>query len=144
MADKNYPMRHISILVPETSVIEAIADPRYLFTTVNQFLEAAGRAPQFDVELVGASKEVKLNKSLFSVHVDRLFQDVKKTDLIIIPALSGDMKLALELNEELIPWICQQHARGAEVVSLCIGAFLLAATGLLDGKKCSTHWNSAN
>jgi len=79
MADKNYPMRHISILVPETSVIEAIADPRYLFTTVNQFLEAAGRAPQFDVELVGASKEVKLNKSLFSVHVDRLFQDVKKT-----------------------------------------------------------------
>ena len=144
MADKNYPMRHVSILVPETAVIEAIADPRYLFTTVNQFLEAAGRYPQFDVQLVGASKEVRLNKSLFSVHADVLFHEVKKTDLIIIPALSGDMKQALEMNEELIPWICEQHARGAEVVSLCIGAFLLAATGLLDGKKCSTHWNSAN
>jgi transcriptional regulator GlxA family with amidase domain len=38
----------------------------------------------------------------------------------------------------------QQHKTGAEVVSLCIGAFLLASTGLLNGKKCSTHWRSAN
>jgi transcriptional regulator GlxA family with amidase domain len=38
----------------------------------------------------------------------------------------------------------QQYHRGAEVASLCVGAFLLAATGLLDGKKCSTHWGFAN
>jgi transcriptional regulator GlxA family with amidase domain len=73
-----------------------------------------------------------------------LIQDVKKTDLIFIPALSGDMKKALKLNEGLVPWIIDQYKNGAEVASLCIGAFLLASTGLLKGKKCSTHWNSAN
>jgi len=58
--------------------------------------------------------------------------------------LSGDMKKALQLNKQLIPWIVEQYKNGAEVASLCIGAFLLASTGLLNGKKCSTHWNSAN
>jgi transcriptional regulator GlxA family with amidase domain len=54
------------------------------------------------------------------------------------------MKTALELNKELVPWIVDQYNNGSEVASLCIGAFLLADTGLLNGKKCSTHWNSAN
>jgi len=137
-------MKHISILVPETAVIEAIADPRYMFTSANQFLEAAGGQALFNVQLVGAKKEIKLEKSLFSVHTDALLQDVKKTDLIFIPALSGDIKKALELNKDLVPWIIDQYKNGAEVASLCIGAFLLASTGLLNGKKCSTHWNSAN
>ena len=137
-------MKHVSILVPETAVIEAIADPRYLFTSVNRFLEEAGKTPLFEVELVGVNKEMKLEGSAFSVHADRLLHEVKKTDLVFIPAISGDIKKALELNKELVPWIVQQYCLGAEVASLCIGAFLLAETGLLKGKKCSTHWNSAH
>ena len=137
-------MKHISILIPETAVIEAIADPRYMFTAVNQFLMADGKSPLFHVQLVGAKKEVKLSNELFSVHPDSLVKDVKKTDLIFIPALSGDMKTALQANKELIPWIVDQYKNGAEVASLCIGAFLLASTGLLHGKKCSTHWKSYN
>jgi transcriptional regulator GlxA family with amidase domain len=137
-------MKHVSILVPETAVIEAIADPNYLFKAVNQFLMVSGKSPLFEVQLVGLSKEIKLDNSLFSVHTDKLLKEVKKTDLIFIPALSGDLKTALELNKGMIPWIVEQHKNGAEVASLCIGAFLLASTGLLDGKKCSTHWNSGN
>ncbi len=48
-----------------------------------------------------------------------------------------------KLIKSFIPWINKQRKRGAEVVSLCVGAFLLAKTGLLDGKKASTHWNAA-
>lgn len=136
-------MKHISILVPETAVIEAIADPRYLFTMVNDFLTSTGKAPLFNIQLIGAKKEIKLNNNLFSVHTDALIDDLPKTDLIFIPALSGDMARAVELNKELQPWIVEQYHKGAEVVSLCVGAFLLASTGLLDGKKCSTHWLSA-
>jgi len=44
----------------------------------------------------------------------------------------------------LIDWVKQQYVAGAEVASLCTGAFLLASTGLLQGKQCSTHWQSAN
>jgi transcriptional regulator GlxA family with amidase domain len=137
-------MKHVSILLPETAVIEAIADPRYMFMAVNRFLEEGGQQPLFDIRLVGASREIKLGNSAFTVHADQLLEEVQKTDLIFIPALSGDMKKALELNKHLLPWIIGQYAKGAEVASLCVGAFLLADTGLLNGRKCSTHWNSAN
>lgn len=133
-------MKNVSILVPETAVIEAIADPHYIFKAVNQFLLASGKSELFTVQLVGMSPDIKLENSLFTVHTDKLLKDVKKTDLIFIPAISGDIETALKLNKAVIPWIVDQYTKGAEVASLCIGAFLLAATGLLDGKKCSTHW----
>ncbi len=52
--------------------------------------------------------------------------------------------MRLEINKDFIPWIIKQYRQGSEVASLCIGAFLLASTGLLNGKKCSTHWKYAN
>lgn len=137
-------MKNVCILVPETAVIEAVADPHYMFKAVNQFLEVSGREPLFAVKLVGLSKEIKLDNCLFSVHTDALLKDVKKTDLVFIPAISGNMETALELNKAMLPWIVDQYRQGAELASLCVGAFLLASTGLLNGKKCSTHWNMAN
>lgn len=137
-------MKNVCILVPETAVIEAVADPHYMFNAVNQFLVSAQRPPLFNVQLVGLTEDVKLNNSLFTVHTNKLLKDVHKTDLIFIPALSGDMAKAVELNSQAIPWIIEQYVKGAEVASLCVGAFLLASTGLLDGKKCSTHWGFAN
>jgi transcriptional regulator GlxA family with amidase domain len=137
-------MKHISILVPNEAVPAAIVDPRYMFTAVNQFLRQAEREPVFDVELVGLTKQVTLNNGVFAVNADKSLSEVKKTDLVIVPALSGDLKTALEANAGFIPWIVDQYNRGAEVASLCLGAFLLASTGLLSGKKCSTHWLFAN
>jgi transcriptional regulator GlxA family with amidase domain len=137
-------MKQVSILVPETAVIEAIADPNYMFKAVNEFLLASGRPMLFDVKTVGLTKDVKLDNSLFTVHTDKLIDEVKQTDLVIIPALSGDLSKSIEMNAAFIPWIINQYKNGAELASLCIGSFLLASTGLLDGKKCSSHWNSAN
>lgn len=137
-------MKNISILVLETAVMEAIADPRYMFTAANDFLVAEGKQPLFKVELVGLTKEVKLMNDLVTVHPDKTIDEVKDTDLIFIPAISGDIKTAIEKNNKYIPWIISRHLQGAEVASLCVGAFLLASTGLLKGKKCSTHWLMAN
>lgn len=137
-------MKNVTILVPELSVIEAVADPHYIFRAVNQFLVSAGKEPLFNITLAGTKKEVRLENSLFSVHIDQHINDIKSTDLVIIPALSGSMRQALEQNKILIPWIIEQYHNGAELASLCLGAFLLASTGLLDGKKCSTHWVLAN
>lgn len=125
-------------------MLTSVSDPRMLFAAVNDFLQRAGKPPLFKVELVGLTKEVSLYQGSFSVHTDVLLKDVQKTDLIFVPAISGDLKRALEKNKDLIPWIVTQHAKGAEVASLCIGAFLLASTGLLNGRKCSTHWIYAN
>lgn len=137
-------MKHISILIPESAVLQAIADPQYLFAAANQFMSAIGKKPLFDVQLVGLKKEVKLNNGMFSVKTTVLAKDVKKTDLIIIPALFGDMKSAVAQNQKLITWIKEQYHKGTEVASLCVGAFLLASTGLLNGKNCSTHWDFQN
>jgi transcriptional regulator GlxA family with amidase domain len=137
-------MKSVSILVPESSVLQAIADPRYLFSAVNQFLAVSGKPPLFDVQLVGAKKEVKLNDGQFSVRTDKRFSEVERTDLVFIPALFGDMPKAVAANRQMVPWIVEQYEKGAEVASLCVGAFLLASTGLLDGKKCSTHWGFIN
>ena len=133
-------MKKVSILVPESSVMQAIADPQYLFSAANQFLLSAGKSPLFEVELVGVKKLIKLNNGMFSVHTNRLLKEVDKTDLVFIPALFGDMTSAIAKNKTVVPWIVDQYRKGAEVASLCVGAFLLASTGLLNGKKCSTHW----
>ncbi|MFN8305272.1 MAG: helix-turn-helix domain-containing protein [Ferruginibacter sp.] len=137
-------MKNVSILVPEQSVMQAIADPQYCFSAVNQFLAVSGRKPLFNVQLVGATKEVKLNDGKYSVRPDKLLKDIRKTDLVFIPALFGDMGAAVKANKVLVPWIVNQYKKGAEVASLCVGAFLLGATGLLSGKKCSTHWGFTN
>jgi transcriptional regulator GlxA family with amidase domain len=54
------------------------------------------------------------------------------------------MVKVLEENSAFIPWIVKQYKYGAEVASLCVGAFLLAATGLINGRQCATHWMAAN
>ncbi len=137
-------MKRVSILVPETAVIEAVADPHYMFNMVNQFLQSTGGEPLFEVQLVGVSKSMQLGGSLFTVNTDKLLSEVDETDLVVIPAISGDIGNALSQNEALLPWITKQYEQGAAIASLCLGAFILAATGLLNGKKCSTHWFAAN
>jgi transcriptional regulator GlxA family with amidase domain len=137
-------MKNIAILVPETAVVEAVADPRYAFTAVNEFLKSAGDMPLFHVQLVGLSSAVRVTDGMFTIHTDATPATTRRPDLIIIPAISGDLDRALQLNKDFLPWIVQQYKQGTEVASLCIGAFLLAETGLLNGKRCSTHWLFAN
>lgn len=137
-------MKKVAILVPETAVIEAVADPRYILLAVNQFLEQAGQSPLFEVQLVGQTKEVNVANGVFAIRADATIAEAQKPDLIIIPALSGNLEDAISLNQSFLPWIRQQYEQGTEVASLCLGAFLLASTGLLNGKSCSTHWLFAN
>jgi transcriptional regulator GlxA family with amidase domain len=134
----------ITVYVPQNAVIEAISPPYRLFKTANDFLAAAGKKPMFEVEYAGLQKNVKANDGEYIVKTGRLLDEINNTDLIFIPALYGNMKQAVASNAKAIPWIQQMHKKGAAVASLCIGAFLLGATGLVNGKKCSTHWAYCN
>lgn len=133
-------MKKIFILVPETAVPSGVTGPRYLFTTANQFLQASGKNPLFEVRLVGEKREVRMQDGAYSVSTQALLNETGQGDLVIIPPIFGDMSASIKLNEGTLPWIANQYHNGAEVASLCVGAFLLASTGLLNGKKCSTHW----
>ena len=137
-------MKHISILVPKKAILGSLEGSRQLFTQVNQFFLAKGEPAPFKVQLVGLTRETLLSGGCFTANTDVLLDDVKHTDLIIIPAFDGEIPNALELNKEFIPWLVKQYHNGAEIASLCMGAFILASTGLLAGKKCATHWLAAN
>jgi transcriptional regulator GlxA family with amidase domain len=137
-------MKHVSILLPESAILGSIEGPRQLLSQVNQFFKSKGEQAMFNIQLVGLKKEIPLSGGAFTAHANVLINDLKKTDLIIIPAVDGDPAQGVEINKELIPWIKEQYANGAEVASLCIGAFILASTGLADGKKLATHWLAEN
>jgi transcriptional regulator GlxA family with amidase domain len=64
-----------------------------------------------------------------------------KYDLVIIPAMRFDkIEKVMARERALIKWLQDQYAQGAELASICVGAFLLASTGLLAGKKATTNW----
>ena len=138
-------MKHISILIPEGAASLACIDGAYVaFTKANDFLISMGKDPEFNVQLVGLTKKAHIYDKLFTVYPEAVLYEIKKTDLIIIPAVNGNMDEVIKKNEKFFPWINAQYENGAEVASLCVGAFLLAATGLLKGKKCATHWIGVN
>jgi len=136
-------MKHISIIVSKGAILGNVEGPRQVFTEANQYLESTGRQPLFEVHLVSLSTKAQLNDGLYTISTNSI-NEIKKTDLIIIPAMYGDLQKAIQNNEDFIPWIVSQYEKGAEVASLCLGAFLLASTGLMYGKKIATHWLAAN
>jgi transcriptional regulator GlxA family with amidase domain len=137
-------MKHVSILVPEGDCsLVNIEGTHQILNRVNDHLAGLGRAPVFTVQLVGLHREVRMKKGLFKVCPDVLARDVVHTDLIIVPSVHGDKHMVLADNKALLSWIVQQYERGAAVASLCIGTFVLAGTGLLDGRSCTTHWEFA-
>ncbi|HVY76527.1 MAG TPA: helix-turn-helix domain-containing protein [Puia sp.] len=138
-------MKTISILVPRGAVaLSCIEGSFTLFSSVNNILGERGQTELFRIQLVGLSSEPQVYHGRFDVRPDLTIHEAKKTDLIIIPAVNGDMDEVIRMNAPFFPWIQEQYHNGAEVASLCVGSFMLAATGLLKGKKCSTHWQAVS
>ena len=138
-------MKHISILVPHGHTsLPNIDGTHQILSEVNNIRKAMDMEPLFKIQLVGLSNTIPQRNGLYTIQPDVLITDVQKTDIIIIPAMHGDLPQAMQANAAFIPWIVEQYNKGAEVASFCIAAFLLAATGLLNGRKCATHWIAAN
>jgi transcriptional regulator GlxA family with amidase domain len=137
-------MKQITIIATAGSNLGSIDNPRRAFLYINEYLKKKGKSPLFKVQIAGRNKMIQMDNGIYTIHTDIELKNVKKSDLVIIPAIEGDIKKGVEQNTDLIPWIIQQYKKGAEIASLCVGAFLLASTGLLDGKSCSTHWRAGN
>lgn len=138
-------MKHVSILVPKgNAVLSSIVGPYKVFSAVNQFMEAkmAQGAPFFEIHLVGIEPNTSLYQGAFSIHCDATLNEIEETDLIVIPACTPHTLVNdLRDNYDFVPWIKKQRERYAtEIASFCLGAFLLAETGLVNGKSCTTHW----
>lgn len=138
-------MKHLTIIVPDgENNLSSIVGAYKIFSKANAYWKERGRKEIFKIQLAGLSKEVAFYRDLFTVKPHTTVSAIKKTDLIIIPSLNHNYLKALKGNKKLIEWIAEQYKEGADVASICTGAFLLAATGLVDGKSCSTHWSAAD
>ena len=124
--------RHVSIFVPAGDfILSSVMGSYKILTTVNRLVQEQhpGAPPPFMVQLVGLTKETNLYGGAFNICPHATIDKVDKTDLVIIPAISGDYATEIKRNQAVLSWITKQYKQGAEIASLCTGAFLLAATG---------------
>jgi len=138
-------MKHLTIVVPDgQNNLSSIVGAYKIFTRANEYWAQNGKKELFTIQLAGISEKVEFHNGLFTVKPHAHISDIKKTDLVIIPSLNHNYENAVKDNQELISWITRQYKNGAEIASICTGAFMLASSGLLDGKTCSTHWAVAD
>lgn len=136
--------KHISILSMKNANYASILDARSVFRKVNELYKAEHKKELFDIQIVGDKDHLIIEDGLVTIKPETLTSNISHTDLIIIPALRGDMLSSSHHNRFLVDFIIRKYKQNAEVASLCTGAFMLAITGLLKGKKCTTHWQYAN
>ena len=135
----------MTILVPKgENNLSSIVGSYKIFTRANEYWKKSGRRELFKIELAGVSKKVNFYNGLFAVKPHTHISNISKTNLIIIPSLNHNYQKAVKGNQAMIDWIREQYKSGAEIATICTGAFLLASAGLLDGKICSTHWSAAD
>ncbi len=140
---KDFTMKYVTIVVPRANAnLSSITGTYEILTRANEFWQKMGNKSMIEVRLAGFVTDLKLDLGFFSIHPLHI-KEIKKTDLVIIPSVYYNDDIIKE-NTALIDWIREQYKTGAEIASICSGAFLLAASGLLDGKSCSTHWHAAD
>src|SRR5258706_2973561 len=143
-------MKHLTILVPDgQNNLSSIVGTYKIFTRANEYWKKpdshrTGRRELFKIELAGISKNVEFYNGLFTVKPHTNISAITKTNLIIIPSLNYNYQKTVKENRMVIDWIEKQYKHGAEIASICTGAFLLASSGLPDGKTCFKHWAFAD
>ncbi|NOX32459.1 MAG: helix-turn-helix domain-containing protein [Deltaproteobacteria bacterium] len=135
-------MKKVTILGLYNSMATTIFGPMDILNQAGRLWNRVGNSPQtpfFDVSIASADGQpVKCtNNVLIQPHCS--IEQIDKTDLIVIASATCIQQI-LHKNPELVPWILKQYNRGAQVASICTGVFLLAETGLLDGKSATLHW----
>jgi transcriptional regulator GlxA family with amidase domain len=85
--------------------------------------------------------KAEIDAGTFTLHVPRNLDLLSEADTIILPGLA---ELPVPFPDEVVTALLGAAARGARIASICVGAFILAATGLLDGLRATTHWVAAS
>jgi transcriptional regulator GlxA family with amidase domain len=137
-------VKKVTILALEKTVASTVTGPMDIFSLAgvlwNQIFDLAP-SPYFQVAIASVTgKPVEcLNSVVIKPHFS--IKDVGHTDLIIISA--EDLPALEETYQQTRPWLLRHYSQGATLASVCTGAFLLAETGLLKGKRATTHWGFA-
>ncbi|WP_189146992.1 GlxA family transcriptional regulator [Streptomyces lacrimifluminis] len=98
--------------------------------------------PVYDFAVASAEGPTLSTHAGFTVGTEHGLERLETADLIAVPA--GQTYTDREYPPELLAALRRAVERGARVLSVCSGAFVLAAAGLLDGRRCAVHWRHAD
>lgn len=139
-------MKKVTVLAMHNTMASTVIGPVDVFYQAGvmwNYFNGQKITPYFDVGVVTTIG--KPFKCLSGVRMvpDASIHDVQHTDLIVVSSIL-DIDKTLSRQDEVIDWLKDRYRRGAHIASICTGAFVLAETGLLDGKTATTHWGFAN
>lgn len=139
-------MKKVTILAPYNTMATTIFGPMDIFNQAGRLwnrVTKSTQTPFFDVTV--ASADGQPVRSVNNIHIQPHcgIEAIQQTDLVVISSATYVVEI-MEKTPELVPWIRHHYDRGAHVASICTGVFLLAETGLLDGKSATLHWGFAD
>jgi transcriptional regulator GlxA family with amidase domain len=128
---------------------DAVVSTLYgIFDVMNSFtlmrMSSAGPRAPFHVEIVGAAAGPLKLASGVPINVQRAIGDIEATDIVIVPSIllpTGGWQKGR--YSRLVDWLNRMYERGAVLCSACSGIFLLAETGLFDGRDATVHFGYA-
>ncbi len=121
----------IAVLQYPNAVMSSVVGPYDMFSQVNDLVQSFRpdiELPKVEVSIVQLSE----------------IDDHTNYDLVVLPAMQfTHIDNVIRNSQQLTPWLKKQYKNGAEIASICLGAFLLAESGLLDNLSATTHWLGA-
>ncbi len=138
-------MHRVTILGLHNSMATTIFGPMDILNQAGRLWNRVAQTdytPFFDVTIASADGRPIRAVNRIQIQPHCSIHAIERTDLLMI-ASATYIDAILEKNPELVPWIRHHYNQGAHVASICTGVFLLAETGLLDGKSATLHWGFA-
>ena len=136
-------MKNIALLLPYDYKLFSVATILDVFETVNNIYAEKKKEVPFKITIIQSPEQINRNGRIFHGYPVKSVKSYLKADIILIPAFTtGNMYKTIERNKMYIPWLRKQFKAGAEIASVCTGAYLFAASGLLNGKLATTHMDA--
>jgi len=133
-------MKNIALLLPYDYKLFSVAAILDVFETVNNIYTKNKKEAAFKITIIQSAEQITTHGRAFHDYPVKSLKSKLKADIILLPAFTtGDMHKTIEQNKMYIPWLQKQFKYGAEIASVCTGAYLFAASGLLNGKLATTH-----
>jgi transcriptional regulator GlxA family with amidase domain len=140
-------MTEVTVLFLDGTFSSTAVGPMEVFRhagTLWNMLTGTRQAPRFRVTTASADGRAVNCDGRIQIQPDAAITTIRKTELIFIPTTGLSLDDVVERNAPVVPWLRRWHKRGAAIASVCSGVGLVAATGLLDGKRATTHWGLAD